>query len=327
MYTDQNYAFAAANMCIGIQRYCSDWIDDIIIFNEGLEEATKNNIASLYKSVIFKEYTGGGFYNKINMLDVDSTFIKKWTHGVFAKLECFDLLDIYNNAIWLDVDMLIQKNFRSVLDFSPLAWRTCKPYRLEDKLSKSLFDGEITTTAPNGGFLLFSSELKKYEITSKYAYTVLSEVIKSAPNSFDEIVMSLIALRKKIPVILLDDMYNCYPAHKDATNAYIIHAGGKDKFWNNKIMGTVFNEWHVNNKIWNNICGKEASQVTYSYRQIKEFFDTKDDMEKAVQNGMARFEQQLNHIDKKITHIEKGVFPFKRFVYNLKKLWHRMVKK
>ena len=334
MYTDENYAFAAANMCIGIQRYCSEWVDDIIIFNDSLNFETKNNLAKLYKSVVFKDYTKDMFRGKIKNINVDAYFINRWTHGVFSKLESFDLLKDYTNVIWLDVDMLIQKNFKSILEYGPLAWRTVNPYKLEDKLSKKLYSGELTTTAPNGGLFLFHESLLKYDISSSYAYSVLGEVLADAPNSFDELVIALMALRKQINVQLLDPIYNCWPSHSSAHKSYIIHAGGKEKFWNNKLIGTAYGEWHVNNKIWHQTIGEAPKECKFNYREIKNLIDANDSIAKivevntrmaAVESKLGYTEKHLEQIERQLHIIEKGVFPLKRFIRHVRNVWKSLL--
>jgi len=140
MYTDENYAFAAANMCIGIQRYCSDWVDEIVIFNEGLTEKTKINILKLYKRVIFKDYTKEYFASKINIINKTNSFLQRWTHGVFSKLECFDMVNEYENVIYVDVDMLILRDFKNILLHKPIGWRPIVGYNVAEKIPECLIE-------------------------------------------------------------------------------------------------------------------------------------------------------------------------------------------
>ena len=44
----------------------------------------------------------------------------------------------------------------------------------------------------------------------------------------------------------------CHPSNKDYRHAKIIHAYGKDKFWNSDKLKRQFPEWVENNNLWEN---------------------------------------------------------------------------
>ncbi len=332
MYTDENYAFAAANMCIGIQRYCSEWVDDIIIFNDGLTDDTKNKLKKIFNNVIFEKYSYDDFRKKSNYNNEWDGFINKWTHGVFAKIECFDLLMYYDNVIWMDVDMLITKNFESILSYGPLAWRPVISYKTRDKYPNLWINNNLES--PNGGFILFKNELLKYGIDSKFAYSVLKSFIEEYHKISDEIIFLIIASMKNIAADMLTYEYNCWPSHKNANDAFIIHSSGKEKFWNNKLIGTAYGEWHVNNKIWHQTIGESPKECKFNYREIKNLIDANDSIAKvvevntrmaAVESKLGYTEKHLEQIERQLHIIEKGVFPLKRFIRHVRNVWKSLL--
>jgi len=169
-------------------------------------------------------------------------------------------------------------------------------------------------SAPNGGLIYFSRELIEYDISSSIAYNILNEVLQLCSQSYDELVFSVICHKKNIPYEELSIMYNCWHFYSDAHNAYIIHPNGKEKFWNNKLIGTAYSEWHVNNKIYNRSIGKDYyPSNSYSYSQLDQYIGEKLEIRNTLQL-----------IESRLQNIEKGVFPFKRLCKHLRTAWKKL---
>lgn len=220
----------------------------------------------------------------------------------------------------MDVDMLICNNFISILNHASLSWRPVATYKIKEKYPELVKDN-IYIEAPNGGLILFKKELLRHGLNTNILYNELDRFNKKYNRVNDEVVLASIAMNNNISVDYLDIRYNAWPSHKDADKAYIIHAAGQDKFWNNKLFGTVYNEWYVNHKIWLKTIGQKFTSSTYTCRELKEIFDVKNTVEKTIEASMAHLKTDIRNMDTEIKEVKKAVFPFKRLTRHLRKLW------
>lgn len=167
----------------------------------------------------------------------------------------------YKNVILCDADMLIQKNFSDILTYKPAAWREAAGFLGE------IFDCNMykeipkDTSRPNGGFIYISDELDLEAFSTKKCYMLVDKYIDDIKSCIDECIFSLIFLENKISPYLLPITYNCWPTYYDSKNAYIIHAIGKNKFWNHSFIKLAYPEWEINNKLWNMVGGKSYTGV------------------------------------------------------------------
>lgn len=268
-FITKDYAFTVANMIIGLNRYSPNLADDIIIFHEGLSDDDKNCLNILSNKIIFKKFTKDEFMNKISTkLKNNKKFIhsiEKYTYLNLAKFEIFNLLNNYKNVIMLDTDMLIQKDFSEILNYKPAAWRPTV-IGLHASFNYNAYDFLTKDSArPNGGLLYICDELDSNFFSTEQSYIFLDKYIDDIKGTLDETTFALMFHKNNIKPKTLPVEYNSWVHYKNSFNSYIIHAMGKNKFWNNQIIKMAYPEWEFNNKIWKSIGGKSYTGNVQHY--------------------------------------------------------------
>ena len=104
-----NYAFALGNVLIGLKKHSPNLNADIIVFEQGVSEKDK----ILLNSIIPCNFIQYKFPDDI-FLTNDT--LKRFSELTFSRFECFKLLGQYKNVLWLDVDILIQKDVTELLN-------------------------------------------------------------------------------------------------------------------------------------------------------------------------------------------------------------------
>ena len=113
---NENYAFALANVIIGLRRYNEDLITNIVVYHDITEE-TRGKISRLWEDkIIFIEYTHEDFLRDlggdIGKVPLTSRFGERF---VYAKFHIFELLEKYDCAVWLDCDTLVVDRIEKLL--------------------------------------------------------------------------------------------------------------------------------------------------------------------------------------------------------------------
>lgn len=255
-----NYDFALANVLIGMKNHCKPFWDDIIVFHIGLsvEKQEKLNQILKCKFIDYEELS-----KKIN---ISSDVIKTYSLLTFARFECFNLLKEYKNVIWHDVDILIQSDFSSLLDY-------CKEYGfsttiatgnfyIESNFKKLIPEYDMFSPLYNAGLLCLSDKLEGYEDMTAWCYKA-TEKYADIIRFGEQGIINLLILEKKINTGIIDiQKYCCHPLNENVSDAAIVHAYGTDKFWNSPYYQTLFPEWLNNNKEWEQLAKISSSKLT-----------------------------------------------------------------
>lgn len=259
MASDEDQAFAVANVIIGLKRYNKDLVDTIFIYHE-MSNETINKISNIWKDkIIFVEYNYEKF--KKDLIDKNNIIIgNRWKHYIYAKAYLFKILENYDYAIWLDNDVLILNNIEPILAKNvDCRWKVGDKHKLYKLLTNELIKCEYDDCVkPNGGIISLSSTILKKNncknLFNEFFYVLnkcfTCSIINSAVMS-DEIPFGFIKVKYKLSFEDFHDFANVLP---DSTNkdSIIIHTVGyKTKFWNNTNILDAYQEWFVNHKIWN----------------------------------------------------------------------------
>lgn len=104
--------FALANVLIGIKKHFSYKNKfDIIVYHDGLTEEIKSMLSNIYPCD-FKL-----FKSKVSESKLSTENLKLYSNLCLARFECFDLLNSYKKIVWHDVDILIQNDFKDLLNY------------------------------------------------------------------------------------------------------------------------------------------------------------------------------------------------------------------
>ena len=245
--TTINQMFAVGNVLIGLKKHFSlpeDEYDIILYVNKKLDKRDENAINNIYKNTIINIYKSPfpkSFKN--------SNCALQWSIMAFARYECFSLIEKYNKVLYLDTDILIQKDIIDLLNIESMAQRfKSSKYNLDKKLFNS------------GVFIINDSITNGNEIKD-WCYKMSAKWIMA-----DQPIINLAVQEFNISVYDFSDTYNRYKlSDKDIEDACIVHALCGVKFWNANDNA----EWNENNKKWIEF-GGTAYDPKYVENKMKE---------------------------------------------------------
>lgn len=257
-----SYVPKLANTLIGLKRHSKKFWDDIIVYNNDITDENKELLNTI---------TPCRFINveKQNFLDkISKSRIEMYSVATFFRFEMFNLLDEYEKIIWSDVDVLYLKDL-SILttyaDKTGFAATFAKPTQF--KVVNNFYDfiNEYDMFAPmiNAGLLVISRKLKNYHELRDWCYFATNKY-SEALNWLDQGILNLLIQEFKIEVENIDlELFHCHPTMlKEAKKAYIIHAYGSSKFWNDTETAKNYPEWDENNETWLKISSKNKVKVS-----------------------------------------------------------------
>ena len=111
-----NQIFAVGNVLIGLKKHFSlpeEEYDIILYVDKDMNIKDENALKKIYNNIIINNF------NKIFSDEYNnSNTIKYFTSMAHARYEVFDLLNEYEKILYLDTDVLIQKDIVEILDMN-----------------------------------------------------------------------------------------------------------------------------------------------------------------------------------------------------------------
>lgn len=266
---NENYAFALANVIIGLRRYNEDLITNIVVYHDITEE-TRGKISRLWEDkIIFIEYTHEDFLRDlggdIGKVPLTSRYGERF---VYAKFHIFELLEKYDCAVWLDCDTLVVDRIENLLCLDEVECKLDYRGRIVEMAKYLEHKNMILPNKPMiktiASIMSFSKKClsKSYNSSgtnlTQQCFKILKELyeykcLTSAATS-DEIPFGVLIYLHNFNTQNIQGTYNDVPPSK---NNKIIHTMGKTKFWESPFSYVAFSEWAINHKIWKNISGDE----------------------------------------------------------------------
>ncbi len=255
-----DYVFALANVLFGIKEKCTKFYDDIIVYHDGITQKDKNNLNKIIPCKFI-------IYDKADNIHLNKKSLNEYSKMTLSRFECFNLLEKYKYVIWQDVDILIQKDFIGLMEYANksgyAATKSDCNIMVEGNFFELINQYNMFSILWNAGIIVFSDKLKNYERYNQWCYSTLKKYNKKI-RYLDQGVLNLLIQEFKIDVEEIDILkYCCHPEREEAYNASIVHAYGKNKFWNSEILKKEFPLWVENNRKWREISGeKELIKTT-----------------------------------------------------------------
>ena len=246
--TTINQMFAAGNVLIGLKNHFSlpeDEYDIILYVNKKLDKRDENAIKSIYKNAIINIYKSPfpkSFKNTNCAL--------QWSIMTFARYECFSLIEKYNNVLYLDTDILIQKDIIDLLNIKEnmgVCYQEADTVRgnVESKLIAQRFNStkyDLDKKLFNAGIFIINDSITNGNEIKDWCYKMSVKWLMA-----DQPIINLAVQEFNINVYDFSDTYNRYKlSEKGLKDACIIHALCGGKFWNTNDSA----EWNENNKKW-----------------------------------------------------------------------------
>lgn len=245
-----NHIFAVGCVMQDIKRLCPDIIDEVVIFHDGIDEKQKEILSNILRTrFIHYEFP----VEQKNTLKSKAT--QYFTKMVFTKFECLRLLNDYRAVMWLDYDIVIQKDISELFDNPSVGLKvipggiTVREQLLEAVPEYNMqVEGIVAST-----FVLFDS-LPNYMDMFNFCYLKLNEYSNILYMPEQAIFDFMIQEFKLVPATLDGNLYTPHPTDQfNSHEAYIIHAYGQPKFWN----GLYNANWENNYKHWRSLGGSK----------------------------------------------------------------------
>lgn len=250
---DDNYAFTAANMLMGLHQYCEEMLKtcDIIIYHNGLSEKNRVLLTKLHQGILFEQISFPDSWREITSLKK----IQKYRGMVLCKLFGFRLIQKYDYVLGLDTDMLIRGNLSELFTLdAEIAWRKIIAWEPNKVFSPLLTDKNADIKAGNGGMILFTFRLREYGIDDSAILDAFQKIKALNDGGIDELTLAWLAYSNGMRVTELDmDVYNT-PAYKTLDNTRLLHflywRKTTTKPWDNLAAYLYFDDWADNYQKW-----------------------------------------------------------------------------
>ena len=244
----KDYTFALANVLIGMKKYCRTFWDDIIVYHDGINEMEQLALSSILPCVFI--HFDESLFNE-NAIHTEG--LKNYSLLTLARFECFGLLEKYHKVIWNDVDILIQNDFSSLLEYgdkSGYAATQSPTFRMEQNFFGLMPGYDMLSLLYNAGILVLSDRLPNPAELRIYCYNTFNKYASKLRYN-DQSVLNMMIQDFEINVEIINiEQYCCHPDTPTYKDAAIIHAYGYGKFWNSDRLERQFPEWQENDQKW-----------------------------------------------------------------------------
>lgn len=266
------YSFAFGNLLVGLKKHFSLLEStDIVCFEESVSDKNKKALLSINQNIIFHDLNDSLKSFSKNILNDKYVTKTRWGKYVLVKLEGFNLIKTYEKVLFLDVDMLIQEDISSIFEYTDIAWRKIIAWSGKDVFKTVLDVNKQEIIACSSGCILFSKELREYEVGPEDWEEVYLK-IRNLKGGLDERLLTYLAYSKGISVRELPMSYNCPFMEKEVDHAKIVHfIDGTDncKPWQDNMLALAFPEWIENDRIWTKV-GGDRHLESKLYRNVQE---------------------------------------------------------
>lgn len=262
-----NQMFAVGNVLIGIKKHFSlpEEEYDIILYISGIiNEKDEKALKQIYKNIIINHYK-----SPIERVMKNANCTLMWSLMTFARYEAFELLDNYSKVLYLDTDVLIQKDIIKLLNINKDISISYEGINLrgnvENKLLTEKFKSDkynLDTKVFNAGVFFINDSIKKRKEIKDWCYKMSTEW-----RMTDQPILNLMVQEFNLEIYDFSDKYNrnYFANNSNNEDAYILHTSWDKKFWN----GASNDEWNENNKKWMEL-GGIAYDPEYVEKKIKE---------------------------------------------------------
>lgn len=246
--TTANMTFAVANVLIGLKKHSPNIQSDFIVYHDGITEKDKQIFNSIFP-INFINYT-----SEINATYNLQRAIARYSLLAFSKYESFNWLKDYKQVLWLDYDLLIQKDISKMFEIKEGISLLPEKTKLKDCFHSLIDNYDPEKPNCNSGVMILNDNLPNYEELTGWCYRKTEEYSDNLVFP-DQGIINIMAQEFNIEINPLEEKFNCHPTLKTSKNAVIVHAYAPQKFWKWWDFDYHFKEWDKNYKQWLKIGG------------------------------------------------------------------------
>ena len=235
--------FAVACVIMDLKKLNPGLVDEVVIFHDGINQKDQD----LINDILPTKFIVYDF--PIQDLSIfNQSTINYFSKMVFSKFECLRLLNYYKNVLWLDYDIVIQKDITELFtpcDSGIKMMRSGIPVR--DQLHEAVETYNMNALGISAGTFVFQDNLNNYNDMYEFCYNSVKEYAMYLHYPEQAIFDFMIQEYKLIITCIDIPIYSPHPTDTvHASTAKIIHAYGQPKFWN----GLENKQWNENYKTW-----------------------------------------------------------------------------
>ena len=235
--------FALASVLMDLKEYNRDLANDIIVFHDGI----KPRDMQLLDSILPVKFTDYNFPIK-DLSKFRKETLSAFSTMVFAKFECFRLLNYYQHVMYLDYDQVIRADLSDLL-------APCESGIRLIPSTTSVLEGlffpvdsyDMSRKSICSSIIVLHDNLKGYEELYHWCYRKTYEYAGYLHFPEQAIIDFMLQSFNIIPCPISSETYCCHPRDINAfEDAKVIHAYGQPKFWN----GISIASWNSNYLKW-----------------------------------------------------------------------------
>ena len=313
----ENIIFAAANVAISLNKYMPNKEFDIILMSANLSDQNKKALEKI-PNVQLREYNIPTEVRDF-LLSPHGLPRGRWNNPnslfTMAHYEIFNLLEEYETAIWLDVDISIQRDISSLEEYGPLAiakdLNFNKIWKVGDQFEKNLPSYDMSLDSYINAVIVAKDTIPGWQTMTQEC---LDLTMKYAPllKNIDQAVFSMLFQNRHFyPQELPWNEFVCHAHHEAASIARLVHFGTQDKVWNNCLLFQCYPEWFRVHLDWLELGGQDFDRSFLSSKAI--YFEiTKGAFSDAGWSGSRSLKRRvLNHFANFYKSAEKNTFVYK----------------
>ena len=241
-----NQMFAVGNVLIGLKKHFSlpekDY--DVILYVSGnMNKKDENALKQIYKDIIINYYK-----SPLEKTIKNANCALIWSLMAFARYEVFTLLDQYNKILYLDTDVLIQKDIIGLLDINKDISVSYEGTNLRGNIENKLLTENFTSSKYNLDVKVFNSGVFFINDSIKNGMEIIDWCYSKAEEwkAADQIILNLMVQEFNIDIADFTNKYNRY-VFDNLDDAFIVHSCA----WNLKFWDGIDNkDWKENNMVW-----------------------------------------------------------------------------
>lgn len=258
-----DYVFAAGNIVLGLIRHRPQKDFDVAIFYEEMLENDKKifeetGICHLHQYVCPADFAASIRRRcpKFN----NEEFAKFFSFLKFAKFEIFTLLDEYENAVWLDADISIQKDPFPIVGYAPFAITIDKDWSVQNNFTAPIKGYDMNRDGVCSAVFLVSDTLPYHAMMRQWCYD-MAEACAPFFKNIDQGIFNLLLQHFHVPYQLLPLYeYQCITNRAEGVSARIVHFGAAKKIWNTPEILAAFPEWYRVHEKWLALGGSDFAK-------------------------------------------------------------------
>ena len=261
-----NLAFAAGNIGIALDKYMHGRDYDLLVYHSGLDGRDLAALERIPRCLPVQFFPDAKLvFFLLENLPLSCPYKSKDSLMLLCHYEIFRLLESYENAVWLDADILVQGDLSKIIDFAPFGITGDTSWLVKDQF----------ITSPNGGIDVSGFDMDRPAFCS--AVMVANDILPygkiydfligktyeyaSFLKNIDQAVINLmLQVFNILPSVMSTEKWQCIYWRNEAPFANIVHFGGPGKIWKSRELCIKFSEWYRNHLIYLELGGNDFSR-------------------------------------------------------------------